>query len=263
MGVVEQEDRLSLGSSIQRAFWFVAFLWFVKLNEWVLDQSLTGLGVYPLHWEGLIGILTAPLIHGSAQHLMSNSLPLVILGSALVYGYPKSRWYAVGIIWGLSGIGVWLFARQVYHIGASGLTHGLFFYLLVISVLRRDNRSVALMMIAFFMYGSMLLTIFPREIGISFEYHFFGGMSGVLCAFLFRHWDPRPEEKVYSWEREEQKDSNEAEDLIGDEWMLDHQKPQIEMQIENKNDSLDHGAADTNPSLELEDESSQERKLDK
>ena len=217
-------DRQSLGTAIQITAWFIAFLWFIKCNEWVFNQPLVSLGVQPSSWGGLIGVVFAPLIHGSAEHLVSNSLPILLLGSALIYGYPKSRWYVVSIVWILSGIGVWLFARPVFHIGASGLTHGVFFYLLVISILRRDHRSVALMMMAFFMYGSMLLTIFPREAGISFEYHLFGGIAGVICAFLFRNWDPKPLKKIYDWELEEELEHHSEQDLIGDEWMLDHQK---------------------------------------
>jgi membrane associated rhomboid family serine protease len=44
-------------------------------------------------------------------------------------------------VWLLSGIGVWLFGRESYHIGASGLTHGVFFYLFVVSIFRRENTT--------------------------------------------------------------------------------------------------------------------------
>ncbi|MEH6468250.1 MAG: rhomboid family intramembrane serine protease, partial [Porticoccus sp.] len=102
--------------------------------------DLHSLGVYPQTLTGLIGILTGPLIHGSWQHVIGNTLPLLLLGSILIYGYPKSRWWALAIIWLLSGLGVWLFARNSYHFGASGLTHGMFFYLFIGGILRRDKR---------------------------------------------------------------------------------------------------------------------------
>jgi membrane associated rhomboid family serine protease len=49
----------------------------------------------------------------------------------------------------------------------------------------------------------MVWSIFPQEPGISYESHFFGALSGVLAAFLFRNHDPSPPEKKYDWEDEE------------------------------------------------------------
>ena len=181
------------------------------------------LGVLPRSSDGLIGILTAPLIHGSWQHVMSNTLPMLLLGSILIFGYPRSRWWSLGLIWLLSGVGVWLFGRDSYHFGSSGLSHGIFFFLLISGLLRRDRRSVALLMIAFFMYSGMLLSIFPGEPGVSFEYHLSGALSGVLCAVIFRHWDPKLERKRFPWERKSDDVHEEEEDaVIGDQWKIEN-----------------------------------------
>jgi membrane associated rhomboid family serine protease len=210
----------SLRNSIVIAASFAALIWGLKLYEFTLGVDFYHLGVYPRTLDGLLGILTAPFIHGSWQHVFGNTLPTVLLGSMLIYGYPKSRFWALSGIWLLSGIGVWLFARGSYHFGASGLTHGMFFYLFVGGILRRDRRSAALLMVAFYMYGGMLLTILPRDPGVSFESHLFGAIAGAFCAYVFRNWDPKPRRKRYSWER--QPDSNdpmEDEDpVIGDQW---------------------------------------------
>jgi membrane associated rhomboid family serine protease len=187
--------------------------------------------VLPGEFSGLVGILTAPLIHGSISHISNNSLSLLILGSAILYGYPNTRWKVISIIWIASGIGVWLFARPVHHIGASGLTHGIFFYIFIVSILRRDKRSIVLMMIAFFMYGGMVMTIFPRELGISYESHFFGALVGAVCAFMFFRSDPKLAEKTFDWQ-----ESEEIEDsVIGDDWKLTDDKNEP---IEN-NESAD------------------------
>ncbi|WP_088329085.1 rhomboid family intramembrane serine protease [Lacimicrobium sp. SS2-24] len=203
-----------LRNSILATTAFVCLLWWIKLSESFFGLELGFLGVTPGIKEGLLGLIGGPLVHGSYQHLFSNTLPLLILGSLLIYGYPRSWLLAVLMIWPLSGLGVWLFARDATHIGASGLTHGLFFYLFVCSIVRRDKVSVALMMIGAFLYGSMIMTIFPREQGVSFEYHFFGAVAGTLAAFLFYRRDPKPVEKKYSWEQED--DSEDS--LIGDAW---------------------------------------------
>jgi membrane associated rhomboid family serine protease len=211
---------------------FIALLWGLHLFGYLTGTDLHSAGVYPRYLPGMAGILSAPLIHGSWPHLVGNSLPLLLLGSMLIYGYPRSRWFALAGIWLLSGVGVWLFARGSYHFGASGLTHGMFFYLFVGGILRRDKRSAAILMVAFYMYGGMLLTIFPRDPSVSFESHLFGAIAGALFAWLFRKWDPKPQRRLYSWERRTASgdvvladDEDEAEDsLIADQWREDQDK---------------------------------------
>jgi membrane associated rhomboid family serine protease len=225
----------ALTSSSLTATAFVVLLWWLKACEVMFGWDLHHLGVYPQHLNGLIGVITAPLIHGSWSHVIGNTLPLLLLGSILIYGYPKSCWWALSIIWLLSGTGVWLFARETYHLGASGLTHGIFFYLFVGGLLRRDKRSSVLLMVAFFMYGGMLLTIFPRDPGVSYEYHFFGAVGGVICALLFRDWDPKTIQKTYSWETQVGDGYViEEEDLIiGDQWMTERQKEALKERQQN------------------------------
>lgn len=218
-------DKTLLPQSIVLASLFVALLWWIRLLEWGFDWSLHQLGIWPGDAAGLLGIVTAPLIHGSWEHLTANTLPLLLLGAALLYGYPRSRWRVICVIWLVSGTGVWLFARPSYHFGASGITHGLLFFLLIIGLLRRDKRSIGLLMIAFFMYGTMVLTIFPRDPQVSFEYHFFGAVGGVLAALLFRTRDPRPRKKTYSWEFEE---ADQKDPVIGDLWRMQHDAEDVE-----------------------------------
>lgn len=208
-------DRRPLLPAFLAAVLFAALLWWIKVTETLFGWDFTGLGVYPREVKGLAGILFAPFLHGSFQHLFANTLPILILGTALLYGYPKSRWWTIVLIWLGSGVGVWLTGRESYHIGASGLTHGLMFFIFTAGIFRRDRRSIAMSMLVFFLYGSMVLTIFPREPEISFEYHFWGAMAGVVCAVLFRNLDPRPQIKRYRWEDEPEE---EDDPVIGDAW---------------------------------------------
>jgi membrane associated rhomboid family serine protease len=212
-----------LRRSIAIAASFALLLLAVKLLEHLFNLDLHQFGILPGSARGLTGILTAPLIHGSWSHVLGNTLPTLFLGSLLIYGYPRSRWWALSGIWLLSGLGVWIFARSSFHIGASGLTHGMFFYLFIGGILRRDKRSAALLMLAFYLYGGMLLTIFPRDPAVSFESHMFGAIAGALCAYLFRHWDPKPPRRLYSWELESPQDTDDevADPLIGDQWRRD------------------------------------------
>jgi len=192
-------------------------LWVIKFLDWGLDLDLRQFGIYPRTLMGSLGVLLAPLVHGSFQHLISNTLPLLLLGTMLFYGYPRSRIPVLVLIWIGSGIGVWFTARESYHFGASGVTHGLMFFLLAAGMLRRDRLSVVLAMLAFFLYGGMVWTIFPTEPGISFESHFWGAVMGLVAAAVYRHRDAPLPERSYPWERGEDPD----DPVIGGLWRGD------------------------------------------
>jgi len=215
-----QEDRNRLHHSFRLAMAFAALLWIIKIVEMVFHLELVRYGVFPLQASGLMGILMGPLIHGSWSHLFANTLPVIILGTALLYGYPRSAKLVLAVVWLGSGLGVWLFAREAYHIGASGLTFGVMFFLFVIGILRWDKRAIALSMIVFFLYGSMIWGIFPLKPGISFESHFFGAIIGVVLAIVLRNRDPVPLEKKYSWEDETVEEIEDAGDetQLPDRW---------------------------------------------
>lgn len=197
-----RDDRTRLRHAFRLAIAFALLLWAVKTIEVTFQLALVQYGIYPLEPSTLTGILSAPFIHGSWSHLFSNTLPVVILGTALLYGYPRSALPVIATVWIATGLSVWLFAREAYHIGASGLTFGVMFFLFVIGILRWDKQAIALSMIIFFLYGSMIWGIFPSDPGVSYESHFFGAAVGVLLAFLLKNRDPIPEEKKYSWEEE-------------------------------------------------------------
>ena len=208
-----QADRKRLKQSFIIAAGFTALLWVIKLIEVISGTSLVQYGVYPGSLLGLPGVLFAPLIHSSISHLFANTAPLLILGTALLYGYPRSARIVIPVVYLLTGLCVWLFARQVWHIGASGLTFGFMFFIFTIGALRWDRRAIALSMIVFLLYGGMIWGVFPGRPGISFESHLSGAVIGLVLAVLLRDTDPRPPEKKYSWEDEDidMPDLNESE----------------------------------------------------
>ena len=171
-------------------------------GPWLGDTRAWSL--VPQSWPGLVGVVTAPLLHGSAGHWLANSSSLLILGTLVGTVYPRAALRALPLIWLLSGVGTWLIGRPSFHIGASGLTHGLMFLLLFLGLLRRDRASIAAALIAFFFYGGMLLTVLPREPGVSWEYHLCGALAGIVAAFVWRRADPEPPRQRYSWEDEEE-----------------------------------------------------------
>ncbi|TQV77207.1 rhomboid family intramembrane serine protease [Aliikangiella marina] len=191
-----------------KSLWYVVYftllLWVIKSAEVLFGLELSSLAVHPQDFNGLVGIIFAPMLHADWEHLIANSLPLLLLGALMVYGYPVSKWKTLLIIWVVSGLGVWLFGRPNYHLGASGIVSGLFYFIFLASIIRRDRVSIAIMFIAVFMYGGLLLGILPWDPKISFESHFFGAVGGAFSAILFRNQDPKPIEKTYDWENEDE-----------------------------------------------------------
>lgn len=180
----------------------VALLWGVHLVNWLAGYGLNRFGVYPRHGGGLIGIAVAPLLHGSFLHLFNNSLPIVVLGTAMLHVYPNSGLRVLPALYVGSGLAVWLLGRSSIHIGASGVIYGMLAFVFFSGVLKRDARGISLSLLVFFLYGSMTWGVLPQGGGISWESHLAGAVLGTVGAFYYRDWD-RPPIKVYDWEDED------------------------------------------------------------
>ncbi|HXV08775.1 MAG TPA: rhomboid family intramembrane serine protease [Burkholderiales bacterium] len=196
----EDEERLAYAFALSGGF--AILLWLIKIFESVTGFDTIPYGVYPHKLSGLLGIFTAPLIHGSPEHLLANTLPIVVLGTALLYGYPRSARIVLPVLFLGSGLGVWLIGRESYHVGASGLSFGMMFFVFTQGVLRWDRRAIGLAMVVFFLYGGMVWGVFPGDPQVSYESHLSGAILGVALAFLLRRRDPPPPVKRYSWEDE-------------------------------------------------------------
>lgn len=201
MSMVEASEKKKFVRCLVYPVTFVVLLWTIKILEMSLEFNLVSFGIFPRKFSGLIGIITAPLIHADFNHLFSNSLPLLCLGVGISYAYPTiSKKLFLGV-YVLHGLLVWIFARQAYHIGASGLVYGFVAFLFFSGIIRRDNRSIALALIVTFLYGGLTWGILPIKAEISWEAHLFGSIIGILLAFVFRKSDPAPK---YDWETEEE-----------------------------------------------------------
>jgi membrane associated rhomboid family serine protease len=179
---------------------FPLALWIIHFISVLLDIYPYELGILPRSLRGLIGIITSPLIHSDFSHLFSNTVPLVLLGFGIFYFYPKSAYKVFAFVYFCTGFLVWLFAREVYHVGASGIVYAFVSYFFFNGLFRRDTKSVTLSLIVVFLYGGLVWGILPGMKGISWESHFFGAVSGMLASFVFRKSDPN---KKYDWENEE------------------------------------------------------------
>ena len=196
-------DRTRLRRALSASLGFVLLLAICFAAQHGVDFRF--LTVSPRSLEGLLGVLTAPLLHGSVEHIVANGIAVLMLGTLAGTVYPKATLRALPLLWLGSGLGAWLLGQPgSHHLGASGVTHGLMFLVFVLGLLRRDRAAIAAGMLAFMFYGGMLMTILPREAGVSWESHLGGALAGVIAAFLFRRSDPQPPRRKYSWEVEEE-----------------------------------------------------------
>lgn len=222
------QDVFRLKRSFYIVLSFVVILWVIEIVKFISGLNAFMLGVRPQELLGLIGVITAPLIHASFEHLISNTPALLILGTALVFGYPRSCWFVLAAVWLLAELGVWFTARPVYHFGASGLTYGFMSFIFIVGILRRDRLAITLSLLVFFLYGTMIWGVFPHQPGVSYETHLWGGGIGAMCAVLFRNYDVAPPPKRYAWEDENEEDEDSFFDDTWKDTSKDNDAPSID-----------------------------------
>jgi len=162
----------------------IVTLWLVEIVDVLfLDHALERHGIQPRSWGGLDGILLAPLLHDDFAHLISNTIPLIVLGAlVLLRGIP--RWFQVtAVVVVAGGLATWLLARDANHIGASGVVFGYLGFLLAAGFFERSLRAVTLGLATGLAYGGLLWGVLPTRAGISWESHLFGLLAGGLAAW--------------------------------------------------------------------------------
>ena len=178
---------------------FIGILWAIFIIDAALGLRLGRFGLRPGSIPGLVGIVTAPLLHASFQHILSNTIPLLISLTATLYLYPASAIRVIPLIWIGSGALSWFIGRPSLHYGVSGLIYGLLAYVFMSGILRRDLRSVAVSLLVGFLYGSMIWGVLPIRPHMSWEMHLSGALIGALLALAYRKWDRIPLVR-YDWE---------------------------------------------------------------
>ena len=200
----KQLDKRIFRHSLFFPTFLIVLLWLIRLFETEFHLDLVQGGIYPLHVKGLLGILTAPLVHGSFSHLMANTVPLFVLTLALLFFYRDLAYRIFFLIWIISGIFVWLGAREAWHIGASGVIYGLAAFLFMSGIVRNNVRLLTISIIVVFLYGGLFWGIFPMKPEISWEGHLWGGVSGIVLAVVYRKKGPPAEQ--HPWDEDDEED---------------------------------------------------------
>lgn len=212
-----REEEKKIIHSLIIPFILVLLMWAVMIIKTVGGYNFVFLGIYPQKWYGLTGIVTTPFIHGDFSHLIANSVPMLMLGSALFLFYRDIAMRILIMIWLFTGFWVWVGGREAWHIGASGIVYGLSAFILTSGIIRKHTGLMAMALVVVFLYGSLIWGIFPEffpEENISWESHLFGLVAGVALALFYRK--EGPQRRKYSWEMEEG-DEDKDEDVNDDQ----------------------------------------------
>lgn len=184
-------------------------MWFVKIFETISGTNLWVLGIYPLKVFGLIGIVTSPFVHENYSHLISNTVPFLILSIMLFYFYYEIRYRIFFLLYFTTNFWVWFIARPSYHIGASGLIYAMAAFLFFSGLFRKNIRLSALSLVVIFLYGSLIWGAIPGFLpdkNISWESHLMGLVSGIVFSVFYRKFGPKDDE--YEWEEESETDDD-------------------------------------------------------
>lgn len=192
--------------SLRFPIFFIVLIWVIHIVKITFDLPLNRLGVLPRESYGLKGILASPLIHSDFGHLISNSAPAIVLLTLIFVFYRKVALKAFVLIYLLTGVAVWLFAKSAFHIGASGVVYGLVSFVFWTGIFRRNIKSIVLALIVTVLYSGYFAGIVPNQPGISWESHLFGAIVGIFVAYLFRR-QIEQEQAIdeYSSDEEEEK----------------------------------------------------------
>lgn len=176
-------------------------VWFIFFMNQSFHLHLNELGIFPRTISGLQGVVFSPFLHSDLNHILNNSLPLLILSTALIYFYREVslKVLAYGVL--LSGILTWIIGRDSYHIGASGLIYVLVSFIFFKGLRTQYYRLMALSMAVVLLYGGMIWYVFPEvDYTISWEGHLAGLLTGFVFAIRFKTPD-YVKDIQYDWEK--------------------------------------------------------------
>lgn len=174
-------------TKLKPLFLLIFAMWFIWAVNLIIPVNLNMFGIKPRSISGLIGIICSPFLHANLAHILSNTIPLLFLGSVTIMFYRKLALdvFILGSL--IGGILVWIFARNAIHIGASGLIYSLASFLIFFGIFKKNIKSVLISILIIFTYGGLVWGVLPLIKGVSWEGHLFGAIAGFIIAYLYKN----------------------------------------------------------------------------
>ena len=161
----------------------LGLMWVSEIVDTAADHRLDKLGIEPREVDGLTGVVAAPFLHDGFGHLMSNTVPFVVMGLVIAIGGLVRVAAVTAIVALVGGLGTWLVApADTLHIGASGVVFGYATYLVSRGIFNRSVIELAVGAAVVAVWGGALLGGLLPEEGISWQGHLCGAIGGVVAA---------------------------------------------------------------------------------
>lgn len=174
----ELKTQFKILGSLVIVFWAV-----VIVNELLLGGQLNALGILPHDLIGLRGILFAPFLHGGFYHVAANTMPFIVLGWFVMLRNINDFYFVSFMSALIGGLGTWVLGSpDSVHIGVSGVFFGYLGYLLFRGYFERSFVAIAISLVIFITYGSLVWGVLPTRSYISWEGHLFGFIGGIVSA---------------------------------------------------------------------------------
>ncbi|MFU8852141.1 rhomboid family intramembrane serine protease [Micromonospora sp. SL1-18] len=179
----------SLGRAFVAMCAVVPVLFLIEALDVGLHANLAvAAGIIPRRIQGLDGVFFSPFLHADFNHLYSNSIPLILLGTfVLAAGTRRFLWSTMVIIL-VSGLGVWFTGSpNSVVVGASGVIFGYLGILLTRGIVERSWWNLGVVLLVGLLYGwQLMIGILPTDERVSWQGHLFGLLGGIVAAILFR-----------------------------------------------------------------------------
>lgn len=166
----------------------VGLLYVVEIADNISGHAVDrDLGLKTRNISDIWAIATSPFVHVGWNHLLGNTLPLLILGfMVLLSGWREFARVCVIAMVG-AGLGAWLFSpSHSITLGASGVIMGLLTYLLARGFYTRKLGQILIALLTFALFGGLLWGLLPTDPHVSWQAHAGGAIGGVLAAYALR-----------------------------------------------------------------------------
>jgi membrane associated rhomboid family serine protease len=190
-------DPSSWGGAIIIMAFVGAVLWTIQLVNAADNYQLDRFGLAPREASGLWGVLTEPFLHASYGHMLSNTVPLVLIGWVLMLSGIRTWLIVTAIVVVGGGVLTWLVGpSNTVIVGASGMIFGWLGYLLARAYFSRELKWIVVAVLVLLFFGTLLFGLFPTlHSNVSWQAHVCGFVAGIGAGALLH---PRRGETRFS-----------------------------------------------------------------
>ena len=170
----------------------VALMWVIEVVNTLDSNNLDFDGIYPRNFDRLWGVFTAPFLHVSFAHLISNTIPFLFMGAIIAMRGAARLAVVTAIVIIVGGIGTWLIAPAgASTVGASGVVFGYAADPLTRGLFDRSVVELLIGLVVGVVWGGALLSSLVPHYGISWQAHACGAVGGVIAAWALAE-SPEP-----------------------------------------------------------------------